>query len=84
MTFGEIQFGEVVVVGLDVGPFGDREPHVGEDGGQLISHLADGMHAAALGRRFAHGQRDVDGFGVEPGIERRGSERIFALSRSRR
>jgi hypothetical protein len=37
------------------------------------------MDAAALCRRFAHGQRDVDGLGIEPSIECRGTERISPL-----
>ena len=61
MAFREIQFGEVVVVGLDIGTFRHRETHVGEDGGELVGHLADRMHAAGFGRRLAHRQRDVDG-----------------------
>ena len=60
MALGEVQRGEVVVVGLDVRPFGDREAHVGEDRGELVDHLADRMDAADLGRRLAHRQRDVD------------------------
>src|SRR5262249_5210324 len=31
VAIGEIEFGEVIVVGLDVRPLGDGEPHVGED-----------------------------------------------------
>ena len=45
MAFGEVERGEVVVVGLDVRTFGDREAHVGEDRGQLVDHLADRMDA---------------------------------------
>ena len=70
MAFREIQFGEVVIVGLDIGTFGDGKAHVGEDSGQFVGHLADRMHATGFGRRLAHRQGDVDGFGVETGIER--------------
>jgi hypothetical protein len=49
MAFGEIQLVEVEIVGLDVRPFGDREAHVGEDGGELLDHLAHRMDAAASG-----------------------------------
>ena len=79
MAFGEIQLGEVVVVGLDVGAFGDGKAHVGEDRGQLVDHLRDRMHAADFRRRLAHRQRDVDGLGVEPRIERGVAERGFAF-----
>ena len=88
MAFGEIQLGEVVVVGLDVRTFGDREAHVGEDRGEFVDHLADRMDAAGLGRRLAHRQRDVDGLGGEPRIERgvlaalRARAAIAALTRS--
>ena len=50
MTLGKIQFGEVVVVGFDVGPFGDRKSHVGENRRQFIGHLTDRMDTAALCR----------------------------------
>src|SRR5205823_13305931 len=52
MAFREVQLGEVVVVGLDVGTFRDREAHIGEDRGQLVHHLAERMDAAGLGRRI--------------------------------
>ncbi len=78
MAFREVQLGEVVVVGLDVGTFRHREAHVGEDGGELVDHLGDRMHAAGLGRRLAHRQGDVDGLGVEAGIERGGGKRVLA------
>ncbi len=78
MVFREIQLGEIVIVGLDVGTFGDGEAHVGEDRRQFVDHLGDRMHAADLGRRFAHRQRDVDALGVEPRLQRRVLERVAA------
>ena len=84
MILGEIELGEVVVVGLDVGTFGDGKAHVGEDRGELVDHLADRMDAADLGRRLAHRQRHVDAFGVEPRLERRALERLAARQRARR
>ena len=48
MAVREIQRGEVVVVGLDIRTFGDREAHVGEDRGELVPHLAERMDAAGL------------------------------------
>ena len=56
----EIERGEIVVVGLDVRPFGDGEAEIGEDGGDLVDDLADRMDAAGLQRLGAHRQRDVD------------------------
>ena len=69
MAGGEIQLGEIVVVALDVRPFGDGKAHVGEDGGEFVHHLADGMDAAGLGGRVAHGQRHVHALGGEPRFE---------------
>ena len=51
MAGREVELGEIVVVALDVRPFGDREAHVGEDRGQLVEHLADRMDAAGVDRR---------------------------------
>ena len=80
MAFREIQLGEVVIVGLDVGTFRHREAHVGKDGGEFVDDLADRMHAAGFGRRLAHRQRDVDGLGGKPRIERGGAEFVFAAA----
>ena len=71
MTFGEVQRGEIVIVGLDIRTFGDREAHVGEDRGDLVDDLADRMDAAALGRRGAHRQRDIDGLAGQALVNRR-------------
>ena len=57
MALGEVQRREIVIVGLDIRTFGDREAHVGEDRGDLVDDLADRMDTAALGRRGADGQR---------------------------
>ncbi len=70
MALGEIQLREVVIVGLDIGTFGDGKAHVGENGGQLVHHLAERMNAARFGGRLAQRQRDVDGLGRQPCIER--------------
>jgi hypothetical protein len=69
MAGREVERGEIVVVGLDVGTFGDRKAHIGEDRGDLVDHLADRVDAAALGRRLAHGQRHVDLFGGQPRLD---------------
>ena len=66
MIFRKVELGEVVVFGLDVGTFGDRKAHVGEDRGQFVGHLRDRMDAADFERRLAHGQRHVDALGIEP------------------
>ena len=78
MVRREIELGEIVIVGLDVGTFGDRKAHVGEDRSQFVDHLRDRMHPADLGGRFAHRQRHVDAFGIEPRRKRRALEYIAA------
>src|SRR5262245_6635609 len=78
MALREIEFGEIVIVGLDVGSFGDGKPHVGEDRGQFIHDLADGVDAADLRRRLTHRQRHVHGLGVEPLLERQLAQRVLA------
>ncbi len=70
MALWEIQLCKVVVVGLDVGTFGDGKAHVGKDSRQLIHHLAERMDAAGFRGRLAQRQRDVDGLGGQPCIER--------------
>ncbi len=83
MIFREIQLGEVVVVGLDVRAFSDRKAHVGEDRRQFVDNLRDRVHAADLGWRFAHRQRDVNAFGFELRVERRVLERVAARAERR-
>ena len=46
----EVQHREIVCVGLDVGTFGDRKAHVGEDRRQLVDDLAHRMDATDLRR----------------------------------
>ena len=53
MALGKVQLCEIVIVGLDIGTFGDRKSHVGEDDIDLFEHLAERMDAALLGRAFA-------------------------------
>ena len=76
MAVGEIQLGEVIVVGLDVGTFGHREAHVGEDRGEFVDDLADRMDAPGVGRVIRGRQGDVDRFGDEPPLQRRALEHL--------
>src|SRR5262249_21850823 len=80
MAFQEIQLGEVVVIRLDIGTFGNSEAHVGENRGQLIGNLADRVYPTGFGGCLANGQRNVDSFGIESGVER--SRGKFVLCRS--
>ncbi len=79
MVFREIELGEIVIVGLDVGTFGDGETHISENRGQLVDDLRDRMDAADLERGFAHRQGDVDALGIEPRLERCVLEGFAAL-----
>ena len=54
-----VERGEIVEVGLDVGALGDREAHIGEDFRDLVGDLAHGMDAPLGERAFAHGERHV-------------------------
>ena len=42
----DIERGEIVEVVLDIGPFGDREPHLAEDRHDFLDGLADGVDTA--------------------------------------
>ena len=63
----EVQGCEVVEVGLDVGPFGDGEAHVGEDGDQFVHHLHGRVHAALPAGRGGQGQ--VHPLGRQAGLQ---------------
>ena len=78
MAFRKIQPGEIVVVGLDVRTLGDRKSHVGEDRRELIHDLAERMDPALFGDGLARRQRDVDGLGGKPRVERRGFQDVAA------
>ena len=84
MIFREIELGEIVIVGLDVGTLGNGEAHIGEDRGELVGHLRDRVDAPDLERRFAHRQRDVDALAVEPLGERHILECDRGARRARR
>ena len=70
-----VERGEIVEVGLDVGALGDREAQIGEDLADLVHHLTHGMDAPFLERAFAHRQSDVGALGCEPLGKRRRRER---------
>ena len=75
---------EIVPVGLDVGPFGDRETHVGEDRDDLLGDLADRMDAPSGGGP-ARRQGDVEPSRSEARVERgRSQHGLRALERRRR
>jgi hypothetical protein len=79
MLFRKVELGEIVIVGLDVGTFGDRKPHIGEDRGEFVDDLGDRMNASDLRRRFAYRQGYVDALGIEPRLERRRLESLAPL-----
>ena len=75
MAGREVELGEIVVVALDVRPFGDRKAHVGEDRGEFVEHLADRMDAAGVDGGAAQRQADVERFALEPRLERQRLQR---------
>ena len=74
MAGREVELGEIVVVALDVRPFGDREAHLGENGDDLVHHLADRMDAPGLDAAQGNRQRDVERLALELGLEPRALE----------
>ena len=42
----DVELGEIIVVELDVGSFGNGKPHVGKDGDGFIQYLGDGVNSA--------------------------------------
>jgi hypothetical protein len=70
MLWGNVEPGEVEVVGLDVGPLGDGEAHVGEDLGDLVEHLAHRVDAPLLQRSETDRQGHVGGLGGEARAQR--------------
>ena len=77
MVLGHVERGEIIPLGLDLGPFGDREAEVGENLGELVHHLADRVDRAA--DAFRRRQRQVDSFGREFALELGGFQRGLAL-----
>ena len=70
----EVELGEIVVVALDVRPFGDRKAHFGENGGDLVHHLADRMDAAGFDAGQRNGQGDVERLALELRLKPRALE----------
>ena len=73
-----VELGEVEIVGLDVGTFGDGKAHVGEDLDAFVVDLADGMDAAIGNRAEPNRQRDVGALAGEPLRQRRAFQRDLA------
>ena len=65
----EVELGEIIVVALDVRPFGDRKAHVGENRDDLVHDLADRMDAAGLDARQADRQGHIDRLALELRLE---------------
>ena len=67
MVLGHVERGEIIPLGLDLGPLGDGEAEVRENLGELIHHLAHRVDAALRG--LGRGKRQVELLGREPPIE---------------
>jgi hypothetical protein len=72
----DVQRVEVVPVGFHLRPLGHREPHVGENRGQLFHHLRHRMDRAARARPARQGH--VQPFRFQPFIQRRIAQRGLA------
>ena len=77
VRLGDVERGEIMPVGLDLGPGGDCEAEVGEDLGEFVHDLADRVDRA--GGRGVRGERHVERFAGEARVERAAFERGFAL-----
>ena len=77
MALVHVERGEIIPLGLDLRSFGDRKAEVGEDFGELVHHLADGVHRPR--DAFRRGKREIDRFGRELALELGGFERCLAL-----
>ena len=71
-----VERGEIVEVGLDVRPLGDREAHIGEDLGDLVGDLAHRVDAAFGERAFAHREGNVGPLSREPRAQRSAAKRL--------
>src|SRR5205823_12733071 len=78
MIVWKVELAEIVIIGLDVRAFRDREAHIREDRDEFFSDLSNGVDAPDLGRRFAHRQRDIYSLAVEARVQRGSFELTFA------
>ncbi len=70
MVGRDVQLGEIVIVIFHVRAFGDGKAQVGEDGGDFVQHLGDGMHAAGCSRA-ARGRVTSRVSDLQPRVQRR-------------
>ena len=77
VPYGKVETCEIVVVGLDIRPLGDREAHIGEDHHQLFPDAADRVDAPLGGRVGPDGEGDVHAIRGELCGEGCGFERAF-------
>jgi len=65
---GKVEHREIIIVALDVGPFGDRKAHIGENRDEFVEDLADRMDAPAVDPRLTRRQGHINGFGDQLGL----------------
>ncbi len=68
------------MVGLDIGPFRNREAHIGEYLDNFIPDLAHRVNTAGIERPFPHRQGDVRALRRQSFCERAGLEYRLAFS----
>ena len=71
MVRRKIQLGKIIIVALDIRPFGDGKAHIGENHREFVHHLADRVDAARLDPMRTHRQRHIDGLFLQAGCKRR-------------
>ena len=79
MLWRNIEGGKIVIIGFDVGPLDEGEAHIGENLGDLIHHLADGMDAPLPQRALAGGECNVVLFAVQKRGKFSLAQRLLAL-----
>jgi hypothetical protein len=50
VALGEIQRGEIVIIGFNIGPFSNGKTHISKNRGDLINHLRNRMNTPGFNR----------------------------------
>jgi len=69
VSFGEIELGEIVVLGFNIGSFRNGKTHIRKDRDQFVVDLAQRVDAPDLGGRLTDGERNIQRLSIEARIE---------------